>query len=117
MDKRDKLYELIGENIIQLRSSGEKKISQQKIADHLDMSRTSIVNIEAGRQKVSLFALWEIAELFDKDISHLLPTREDLERYINPLTDEDKIRSAVKDKKTQLHLINIVNSIKNKPTQ
>ncbi len=116
-EKLDKLHKLIGENISQLRKSGKQLTSQQKIADHLDMTRTSIVNIEAGRQKVSIFALWEIAELFEKDISDLLPTRQELNDYLTPPSIEDKIKGLHPDANVQEQILKIWQAVITQPEQ
>lgn len=41
------------------------------------MSRTSMVNIEKGRQHTSLHVLWEIAERLDVEAKSLLPSKRD----------------------------------------
>jgi DNA-binding XRE family transcriptional regulator len=49
-------------------------ISQEMLADELGLSRTSITNIEKGRQPVQLHTLYIIARLLSIDIKELLPS-------------------------------------------
>jgi transcriptional regulator with XRE-family HTH domain len=65
------LYRLIGERIRDRR--GDIKLSQEKLALQLNMSRTSIVNIEAGRQRAPVHVLWQIAEKLRTDLGLLIP--------------------------------------------
>ena len=58
MDRR-LLYRLLGERIQRARFENRK--SQRVLAEELGMSRTSMVNIEKGRQHTSLHVLWQIA--------------------------------------------------------
>lgn len=59
IDQEDAIYILIGRNI---RSCRKKRgITQQELASHVGYTRTSIVNIEAGRQHMAVHALYAIA--------------------------------------------------------
>ncbi len=49
------------------------------------MSRTSVVNIEKGRQHTSLHVLWQIAERLDVEAASLLPTRRDYRASNRPV--------------------------------
>lgn len=52
-------------------------MTQQQLAEKVDMSRASIANIERGNQSVSLFNLYAIAEALGvSDPADLLPMRE-----------------------------------------
>lgn len=48
-------------------------ISQESLAERASLSRTSIVNIEKGRQGVSLGTLYRLAEALALDPAALLP--------------------------------------------
>jgi transcriptional regulator with XRE-family HTH domain len=52
----------------------KKRISQEMLADELGLSRTSITNIEKGRQPVQLYSLYLIARLLRTDVKDLLPS-------------------------------------------
>ena len=68
------LYDYVGSKIKDLRN--EVGISQQELAKTLKLSRVSIVNIEKGRQHLSLHFLYEIAKIFDKEIIFFFPSLE-----------------------------------------
>jgi putative transcriptional regulator len=62
IEQEDAIYRIIGNAIRQLRK--QSKITQQEMADHLGIQRTSVVNIEYGRQHTTLHNLYMIATLF-----------------------------------------------------
>lgn len=67
------LYDLLGRRIAQARGA----MTQQQLAEKVDMSRASIANIERGQQSVSVFNLYAIAEAVGMaDPADLLPMRE-----------------------------------------
>jgi transcriptional regulator with XRE-family HTH domain len=73
--------------------------SQQKLATHVHLSRTSITNIELGRQKLMLHTLFEIATFLKVQPANLLPEIDiSLESELNKLPDNEQtwVRSAVK---------------------
>src|SRR5262245_47688238 len=72
--KEDLLYQLVGDKIRKEREGQTPRKSQSKLAKELGLSRTSIVNIEAGRQHASLHVLWQIADKLNVELSQLLPT-------------------------------------------
>jgi transcriptional regulator with XRE-family HTH domain len=52
----------------------KKGISQELLADELGLSRTSITNIEKGRQPIQLHTLYCIARLLGVELKDLLPS-------------------------------------------
>jgi transcriptional regulator with XRE-family HTH domain len=70
-----RLFILIGEKIRKYR--GEMRSGE--LAKKVNLSRTSIANIEKGRQHVTIDALWRIATLLKVDPHQLLPTAEEVE--------------------------------------
>jgi transcriptional regulator with XRE-family HTH domain len=54
----------------------EAKMSQRDLADALEISRSSIANIERGRQSVSLHMVYRIADVLGRDLAELLPLRK-----------------------------------------
>jgi transcriptional regulator with XRE-family HTH domain len=67
-------YQQLGDNIRSLRK--DRDLSQQRLADLVGLSRTSLTNIEKGRQHPPLHTLCEIVEYLQGDIAHLLPRPE-----------------------------------------
>ena len=54
------------------------RLSQQDLATRIGISRTSIVNIEAGRQHSPLHVVVQIAEVLSTDVASLIPRPEEL---------------------------------------
>ncbi len=71
------LYRVVGK---QLRERREKlKLSQSKIADDVGLLRTSITNIESGRQKPPLHVLYSICLALKIEVVDVLPKTSDVE--------------------------------------
>ena len=80
MDNADEeaVYRAVGERIRTAREQQAEKLSQAALAKKLEISRASIVNIEAGRQHAPLYLLWKIAQQLDVEVVSLIPSRADL---------------------------------------
>jgi len=83
----DDLYGELGRKLRQARVT--QGISQERLAQQLGISRASVVNIEAGRQRAPLHLLWQFSETLGSDLSLLIPRREELlptarETTLNP---------------------------------
>lgn len=65
------LYSLIGKEISKHRKA--KKWTQTQLAKEVSLTRTSITNIEKGRQKILVHTLWDLAEQLDIHPFKLLP--------------------------------------------
>ena len=72
----DELYGEVGRRLRQARVT--QGLSQEKLARQLGISRASVVNIEAGRQRAPLHLLWQFSEALGTDLSLLVPRREEL---------------------------------------
>jgi transcriptional regulator with XRE-family HTH domain len=78
------LNTLIAERIIELREhepNGKlrvKKITQQTLAELLNVPRTTIANIENLRQAAPLSVLYDLALVFDIELNDLLPSFNEL---------------------------------------
>lgn len=62
----------VGRAIRRLRKG--KEWTQDELASALGLSRTSVTNIESGRQAVSLELAWRIAAAFEAPLAKLVPT-------------------------------------------
>ena len=60
------------------RARVDKGLSQQELADLAELQRTSIVNIEGGRQRLPLTTLYDIADALGVQAVALLPRNEDV---------------------------------------
>lgn len=73
----DRLHRALGAQIRQLREGAGD--SQGVLAEALGLSRTSIVNLEAGRQRPPLVTLYRIAKRYQTDVPSLLPALSDVD--------------------------------------
>jgi transcriptional regulator with XRE-family HTH domain len=68
---RSRLYEEVGRSIRQERL--KRKITQEDLGMRVGLTRTSITNIERGRQKLLLHTLVAIADALAVGLTSLLP--------------------------------------------
>ena|SRR5579859_632616 len=68
------LYEQIGYRIRQARQAAG--LTQENLAEKVSLTRTSVTNIEKGRQKVLVHTLADIARELDVPLATLLPDKE-----------------------------------------
>jgi len=69
----DKLYELIGDRIRQIRETQSPRMSQGDLAKILGLQRTSVTNMEQGRQKPTLDTLLRLCEHFSLEFDAIVP--------------------------------------------
>jgi transcriptional regulator with XRE-family HTH domain len=79
----DPLYQLFGDRVRVLRE--EKNVTQEELGRRVDLSRTSITNIEKGRQRVLLHQMVEIASALDAKPQDLMPAEP--EKVATPMSD------------------------------
>ena len=82
----DALYAAIGRKIRSARARSSNRVSQARLAEKVEVSRTSIVNIEAGRQHAPIHLLWRIAEELDIEPLSLIPRRSEFASSV-PVAD------------------------------
>lgn len=70
----EELYKFVGSKVKYFREHND--LSQTVLASKVNLSRTSIVSIEQGKQRASLFLLWTIAEALGISIHELLPSAD-----------------------------------------
>ena len=95
----DDIYKEVGRNIRRYREGARR--TQEQMAAEIGMSRASLANIEAGRQKARLHHLYAIAEALDLDSPAVLlplaastPHDEELSELPLPkegLTDKQRL--------------------------
>jgi DNA-binding XRE family transcriptional regulator len=92
---QDTLYRNLGYKI---RVARERMgINQSLFATMLDLSRSSIVNIEVGRQRTSLHLLYEISKITDTSLSELLTDLVPDKETDNIMEIKEKISYKVSD--------------------
>jgi transcriptional regulator with XRE-family HTH domain len=89
----------VGHRIAEFRK--EKKVIQEVIAEVLGLSRTSVVNIEQGKQACDSHRLWQFASLFGKSLEEFFPP---LVKY-EIITSEVEVIVVKKKKKLSLERI------------
>jgi transcriptional regulator with XRE-family HTH domain len=89
MDKQDKFYLELGRRIRTARL--HFNLTQEQLADLLSLSRTSITNIEKGKQKILAHTLVELSEKLRIPINKLIPlsTQMSENEKLNNLLDRD----------------------------
>jgi transcriptional regulator with XRE-family HTH domain len=70
------LYEDVGRRIRDVRL--ERGISQEELAAALSLTRTSVTNIERGRQRILVHTLLQVAEVLGTHVGKLLPSVESI---------------------------------------
>src|SRR5690348_12738906 len=93
-------YRHVGARIAAVRD-GERKLTQEALASLVSLSRTSIANIERGRQQLLLHHFFEISKALRVDPTELLPPGKDelvaLDSLLARLPDKEQqwIRSTL----------------------
>lgn len=72
----DLVYQHVGSRVRTRRT--HLGLSQGELANRVNLQRTSITNLEKGRQKVPLHVLYDVAEALDVEINTLLPSRAEV---------------------------------------
>lgn len=80
----DRVYRLFGSRVRALRE--ERNVTQEELASRVALSRTSITNIERGRQRVMLHQMMDIAQALDADPGKLVPGPDAV--AVEPLRDD-----------------------------
>lgn len=89
------LYEQLGKRV-KARRKGQE-LSQAQLAKQVDLTRTSISNIEAGRQHLPLHVLYRLAQCLHCRPHDLLPETDVLAK-----TDEAASQLAAKTQRADL---------------
>jgi len=90
--RSDQLYTFIGNQIRDQRKA--LGLTQGAVAARLELTRTSITNIEAGRQKLPIELLYQICAILDVEVQTLLPPLE----YVEFLPEADGDVTGVIDR-------------------
>jgi transcriptional regulator with XRE-family HTH domain len=100
MKSHDDFYQEVGRRIRAVRK--QRNLTQEDLGGRVSLTRTSITNIEKGRQKLLLHTLAEIADALEVGASKLIPESEgqpdqELEEALKdrPTPERQWIKSAV----------------------
>lgn len=75
-ERRRELYKQLGERVCRLRN--KLGLTQAELASAISLSRTSVTNIEKGRQQILLHTLCDLASALQVNPARLLPSAEQL---------------------------------------
>lgn len=102
MNDHQPFYKEVGRRIREARLRRKPKLTQQGLADLVALTRTSITNVEKGRQKFLLHTLADIAKALQIDPATLLPdSQAGTDRHLDDalkhrsLSEKAWIKSAV----------------------
>lgn len=73
---KSQLYKELGKTIKGLRL--KRGLKQQELADHIGLSRASMVNIEKGRHKPQIHILYDLSTVLGCTPTDLLPKRKSI---------------------------------------
>jgi len=91
--KQKNLYEIVGRRIRDTRKNA--KLTQDNLAACVHLTRTSVTNIEKGRQKILLHTLFDLAAAMKVPVAQLIPdSREEQpqieQKLVNGLSPAEK---------------------------
>lgn len=99
------VYKIVGNNVKAKRQAN--KVNQTELAARLNLSRTSLVNIEQGRQHPSLVLLFQISKALGCDMHEIIPSSDEVfnkqaqhPTYLDTISDTDletKSKKGVQD--------------------
>ena len=103
----DAFYIHVGEKVRFQRKKAQ--MDQETLSRHLNLSRTTIINIEKGRQRLSLEHAWLTANILAISIEDLLPSRETktVDDWIN------EVQKVGVNKQTEKGVIKWISKVKN----
>jgi len=79
----DALYREVGKRVKTAREAA--KLTQESLANRLALKRTSVTNIESGRQKLLVHTLVQLADALQVPIETLVPPPGDSSRDLGAL--------------------------------
>ena len=84
-DRTRVFYAAVGQRIAKARVG---KITQEALANRAALTRTSIINIEKGRQQIFLHTLIDIAQALSVHVTDLIPATNSVEAQLKDKTQK-----------------------------
>jgi DNA-binding XRE family transcriptional regulator len=87
----------------QIATRRDGRMTQEALAKQLKLSRTSLVNIEKGRQQVLVHTLTEIARILKCHVHDLIPPRDDVNALLSETPKKGRdwiLNSAIRSTET-----------------
>jgi transcriptional regulator with XRE-family HTH domain len=69
--------------------------SQSELGSRIGVSRTTIANLENGKQNVQLYQVFVLARALDAPVEMLLPTGRELHQDNDAIRDKDQVFLAI----------------------
>jgi transcriptional regulator with XRE-family HTH domain len=89
------LYRIISERVRNARK--RRGLNQQDLASRIGKDRTSVVNLESGKQKMPLHVLWSIAEHVGMTLHDLIPTKAEIAAAASVPTLDAKLIAKIEE--------------------
>ena len=100
----------VEENVAAVKELEDLGMDQETLARHLNLSRTTIINIEKGRQRLSLEHAWLTAKILNISIEELLPSTE-----MKTVEDwKNEVQKVGVNKQTEKAVIKWISKVKSK---
>jgi len=80
INNRRGFYEIVGRRVKQARKAS--RLTQEELASRVSMTRTSVTNIEKGRQKLLLHTLFDLADAMKIPAVQLIPESSEDQPHI-----------------------------------
>jgi DNA-binding XRE family transcriptional regulator len=103
----DRLYQQIGKTIHDLRLAKNPRLTQAGLAELLGVTRTSITNIEKGKQRIPLHLLYTLCAKLSVQISDVIPVVEDVVGQLPETTSRKPDQSTRMPPKTAALIRNL----------
>lgn len=89
----DRVNSLFGEKLAQVRRA--RRVSQAELGKRVNLSRTTIANLERGSQNVQLHQMFTLARALDANPDELIPTGQELE----PASEQvDQVLKSIRER-------------------
>jgi transcriptional regulator with XRE-family HTH domain len=99
MRTKESLYRRIGEQIKEKRLAASLK--QEDLAGKVGLTRSSIAQMEAGKQAPSIFLLYQLCDALNADIFKMLPKDEFDPLSVGRIADKEDLREILDKIKTE----------------
>lgn len=93
-----------------------QRISQEELADYLNLTRSSIINLEKGRHRPSVYQILQIAAMLNIEYIKLIPVALKVDKNTTNKQLKEKVQSELdpnefdlKDKNAVLDFLSLLN--------
>lgn len=108
------LYQILGGRIKERRE--ELQLNQEDLGKKVDIGRSSISNIEKGRQKPPLSVIYKICNHLDIDIHYVLPTFREIDETVKTEDNKSTLQTYIDKSDLDENIKKEIDSLFNKKT-